>query len=191
MDNSLRSQVSGSGSRMMHGGFVNVTPFSENERIAVDALIDTLIPAEDEWPGAAELGVAELLLAYLVPDHSPVSLYPHFSRDEFGALMERIGAPLTHQSLEERVSSLANVQDQEPVLFARLRDFVYYVYYGHPAVVAMIRTTTRFGADYLGGSQPEGYVSSLETWGDRQLTGRGAFFPTDAVLRAPQAKEQS
>lgn len=106
-------------------------------------------------------------------------------------LVERIGTGLLSQSLEERVSTLTRIEEAEPRLFDRLRDFVYYVYYGHPTVVSLIRTKTRFGGDYLGGGQPEGYVDSLETWGERSLTARGAFFPTDAVLRAPQAKEQA
>ena len=191
MDNAVRGQVSRSGSRMMHGGFVDAEPFDETQRHALEAIIDTLIPAEDGWPQAAELGVADLLATYLVPADSPVSLYPHFSRDEFGALVERIGTGLLSQSLEERVSTLTRIEEAEPRLFDRLRDFVYYVYYGHPTVVSLIRTKTRFGGDYLGGGQPEGYVDSLETWGERSLTSRGAFFPTDAVLRAPQAKEQA
>lgn len=191
MDNAMRGQVSRSGSVMMHGGFVDVEPFTEQRHLSLEAIIDTLIPAEDGWPAVAELGVVDLLLTYLVPADSPVSLYPHFSRDEFSALAERIGAPLVSQSLDERVAALAAIEQAEPELFGRLRNFVYYVYYGHPAVVALIRSTTRFGADYLGGGQPEGYVASLETWGDTPLTRRGAFFSTNAVLRAPQAKEQA
>jgi hypothetical protein len=176
---------------MMHGGFVDAEPFDESHRRALEAIIDTLIPAEDGWPRAAEVGVADLIATYLVPADSPVSLYPHFSRAEFDALVERIGTELVPQQLDERVAALSRIEQAEPELFSRLRDFVYYAYYGHPEVVSLIRTTTRFGADYLGGGQPEGYVGSLETWGDRAMSARGAFFPTDAVRRAPQAKERA
>jgi hypothetical protein len=188
-DNSARIRVSRSGSRMMHGGYTTATALSDIERRQADALIDTLIPPEDGWPPAVELGIADLLAAYLVPAGAPVALYPYFGRDEFGRLLDWIAGPLVDRDLAARVAELASVESGDPELFSRIRDFVYYVYYGHPAVVELIRGRTRYGGDYLGGGQPEGYPD-IEGWGDRPLTTRGVFIPTDAVLPVQRIKEQ-
>jgi hypothetical protein len=182
-DNDARIRASRSGSRMMHGGYRTATALSDVERRNVDAIVDTLIPPEDGWPGAAELGIADLIADYLVPVGAPVSLYPHFGRLEFGALVERIGGPLLDADIAERVELLRTVERDEPELFAQLRDFVYYAYYGHSAVVRLIRARTRYGGAYLGGGQPEGYLEGLETWGDRPMTTRGVFIPTESVRR--------
>lgn len=188
--NQRRVQAARSGSRMMHGGYAGVPGLTPTERSHVDAIIDTLIPPEDGWPSASELGIADLLTTYLVPEGAPVSLYPHFTRAEFPVIAERIASAVVDAGLNARVAQLVSVEAAEPALFARLRDFVYYVYYGHPAVVALIRGTTRYGADFHGGPQPEGYEDTLEHWGDRPLTRRGVFIPTGAVLRAPQAVKE-
>lgn len=189
-DNAIRTRAARSGSRMMHGGYTDVPALDPTERAHVDAIIDTLIPPEGGWPPAAELGIADLLTIYLVPQHAPISLFPHFTRAEFPAIAERIAGPVLGQGIDARVSRLRAVEAAEPELFARVRDFVYYVYYGHPAVVALIQAATRFGGAYHGGPQPEGYDEGLETWGDRQLVTRGVFIPTGAVLRAPQAVKE-
>ncbi|KAA9155230.1 hypothetical protein F6B41_06835 [Microbacterium lushaniae] len=183
MDNRLRERAARSGSRMMHGGFVAVAPFDDAERTAVDALIDTLIPPEEGWPSAAELGIAELVAAYLDPPGSPVSLYPHFRREEFPSLVGGLLRGTAHAGIDARVAALHEAEVRDPATFARVRDFIYYVYYGHPAVVGLIRTTTRYGADYHGGPQPEGYESSMEGWGERPPPRRGVFIPTDRVIR--------
>lgn len=182
-DNAERIRHSRSGSRMMHGGYSNATPFTADERSQLEALIDTLVPPEEEWPGATDLRIADLLEAYIVPEEEPMTLYPHWRRNEFSALLGLIGGPLVGAGLDERVALLQTLESTDPALFARIRDFVYYVYYGHPAVVELIRSKTTYGADYLGGGQPEGYISSLETWGNREFTSRGAFIPTESVLR--------
>lgn len=189
MDNSLRARLSMSGSRMMHGGFVDPEPFSLEELAAVNAVIDTLIPAEDGWPSAAAMGIAELLVRYLVPEESPVSLYPHFTRAEFPQIARQLLGSAESGSLDERVAALTAAEQADGELFARVRDFVYYVYYGHPEVVRLIRARTRYGGLYRGGPQPEGYLEEMADWGSRDFVTRGVFIPTDRVLRAPQAKE--
>jgi hypothetical protein len=189
--NEPRVRAARSGSRMMHGGFTETAALAPATRARMDALIDTIVPPEEGWPSAVELGVADLLASYLVPADAPVSLYPHFGREEFETLLERIAEPLVGAGIEARTASLSGVETSEPELFARIRDFVYYVYYGHPAVVRQIQARTRYGADYLGGSQPRGYRGVLETWGERRMTTRGAYFRTDSILRAPQAKEHA
>jgi len=189
--NAARTKAAASGSRMMHGGYRDAPPFSAEQRARIDALVDTLVPPEDGWPSSAELGVADLIADYLVPEDAPVSLFPYFARTEFEDLMTRIASPLVGRTMQERVEQLRALERNEEQLFARLREFVYYAYYGHPAVVTQIRRRTRYGGDYLGGSQPAGYRGVLESWGDRPMTTRGAYFRTDSILRAPQATRES
>jgi len=190
-DNAERVRRARSGSRMMHGGFTAAIPLTAEERQQADAIVDTLIPPEEDWPDAASLGIADLLEVYIVPDDEPVSFYPHWRRAEFSELLAAVGGPLIGLSLDDRIEQLKGIEADDAAFFARVRDFVYYVYYGHSAVVKKIRETTKHGADYLGGGQPEGYSDSIETWGDRTFTTRGAFIPTDAVFRALTKKEQA
>lgn len=188
--NDARALAAVSGSRMMHGGYADAVSLDPTTRLVTDAIIDTIIPPEEGWPSSAELGIADLLARYLVPDDAPVALYPYFRAEEFPELAARIGGPLVGAEIEERVGALQVVETEEPELFARIRDAVYYLYYGHSAVVALIRSTTRYGADYLGGSQPTGYRGVLESWGSRTFTNRGVFIPTASVRRAPQAVKE-
>lgn len=182
----VRSAVSGS--KMMHGGYTDAPVLTDDQRALVDALVDTLIPPEDGWPGSVDLGVADTVAKYLVPEGDVVALYPRFRGAEFlGLLQEALGA-VVDAGLDDRVAVLSRFESERPALFARVRDFVYYAYYGTHEVVVQIQTLTRFGGDYHGATQPEGYVRSLEIWGDRPTTTRGAFVPTTAVLRVPQAR---
>src|SRR5690606_2659857 len=120
---------------------------------------------------------------------SPVSLYPHFGRAEFPQVARRLIGSAAFGSLDERVEALTAAEQADGDLFGRVRDFVYYVYYGHPEVVRLIRANTRYGATYRGGPQPEGYLAEIADWGERTFVTRGVFIPTERVLRAPQAKE--
>ena len=188
--NSERADSSVSGSRMMHGGYSGARLLSVRQRDRLDALIDTLIPPEDGWPSSSTLTVADVLARYLAPDDGVVIHYPGFTFDQFGQLLERVGTPLLSKELEGRVTHLKQFELDEYATFARLRDFVYYCYYGSPDVVELIRTRSRFGSDFHGRPQPTGYDQVLETWGQRTLTGRGAFFPTDAVRRVVSTTEE-
>lgn len=179
-DPAERAAAARSGSRMMHGGFTAARPLSGADRAAFDALVDTLIPPEDGWPPSASLGIADLAAVYLVPDDHPQSFYPHFRASEFHELLGDL-APRLDGELDARVAGLRAFDAGDPLLFGRVRDFVYYVYYGHPAVVALIGTSTTNGGRYRGHSQPEGYA--LRGWEGRAMTRRGTFIPTADVRR--------
>lgn len=181
-----RAAASRSGSRMMHGGFAEAAEFTDFERAAFDALVDTLIPPEDRWPNAATIGVTDAAARFLVPDDYPVSFYPHFRVGWFRGLLGRLGVTLIDAEVSARVTALAEFQRDDPELFDRIRDFVYYVYYGQPAVVRLIATRTTYGRRYTGRSQPAGYDQGQESWGSRAWSVRGAFIPTDQVRRAGQ-----
>lgn len=186
-----RARSSRSGSKMMHGGYTDAPAPTPDQRAALDALVDTLIPVEDGWPDAAGLRIADTIAIYLVPDGDVVPLYPKFRASEFLPQIVDLMASVVDQGLDERIARVREFEEREPALFARVRDFVYYAYYGSTSVVAEIRQRTRYGGDYTGRPQPDGYVDSLETWGTRSLTRLGAFIPTNAVLRAPQAGSEN
>jgi gluconate 2-dehydrogenase gamma chain len=54
------------------------TPLASAEARTLDALLDTLIPPDDEWPGAVEAGVPAFLLALLSTDLAPLA--PEYRR---------------------------------------------------------------------------------------------------------------
>jgi hypothetical protein len=190
LSNSERSSAARSGSRMMHGGYASARPLTKSQSDSFNALVDTFIPAEDGWPPADELSLAELAAQYLVPDDADLSLYPNFRVSEFFALLDERVPGLADLAPAERVAAVSNFEDEDATTFRRVLDFVYYVYYGHSDVVELIRQRTRYGKDFHGRPQPIGYDAVLENWGTRRPSpDRGTFIPTNAVLRAPQARK--
>lgn len=190
LSNSERRSAARSGSRMMHGGYTAAKPLTEAQRDTFNALVDTFIPAEDGWPPAAELSLAELATRYLVPDDVELSLYPNFRVSEFFALLDDKLPGLSHLEPRARVETVSGFEDEDPTTFRRVLDFIYYVYYGHSDVVEIIRQRTRYGKDFHGRPQPTGYDAVLENWGNRRPSAeRGTFIATSAVLRAPQARK--
>lgn len=178
-----RARRARSQSRMMHGGWLEASALDGEARDQFDLIVDTLIPPEDGWPTSETLRIVETAERYLVPDDEPLSFYPHWRRHEFAILLGRLGSQLAGRTLDERVSLLAGFEATDGADFARLRDFVYYVYYGSPTVVEEIRMRTRNGAEFHGATQPAGYDVRLEGWGGRVRTTRGVFIPTVAVRR--------
>ncbi|WP_208322010.1 hypothetical protein [Paramicrobacterium chengjingii] len=175
---------------MMHGGYAEGQQLSDSNRIVFNALVDTLIPPEDGWPPAREISLAELASRYLVPDDSEISFYPHFRTTEFFSVLDEEAPELRGENDSQRVVGLTRFEAINPKLFSRVRDFVYYLYYGHPDVVELIRQHTKYGPGFHGRPQPIGYEAVLENWGTRPLTNRGAFIPTDSIFRAPQAAQK-
>ncbi|UKA52219.1 hypothetical protein LFT48_21930 (plasmid) [Arthrobacter sp. FW305-123] len=186
-----RQAAARSGSRMMHGGYTNVRPLSAESRSAMNALIDTMIPPEDGWPSATDLRIADLAAVYLTPDDAELSLYPHFRLTEFFDMIAGNIGEMAELTPAERAAALGRFEQADAALFSRVRDFVYYVYYGHEDVVELIRQRTRHGKEFHGRPQPIGYDAVLENWGSRSFTTRGVFFTTDSVLATPQARKVS
>jgi hypothetical protein len=164
---------------MMHGGWADAPPFARAEEQNVEATIDALIPPEGGWPPAADLGVADTIRLYLVPDESSVSFYPHFRRSEFLDVVRSVVVPNDSAATSAALEAL---ESDNPSLFSRVRDFVFYAYYGTTAVVGEVRSRTRFGGNYNGAPQPHGYPGT-EQWDGRRTRGRGTFIPTVAVRR--------
>ena len=192
LSNPERRSAALSGSRMMHGGDAAAHPLTDLQRRTFNALVDTLIPAEDGWPPAAQLSIADLATKYLVPDDAELSFYPNFRVSEFFAAIDEGLPELAELGPDARVSEVSRFEEEDTATFRRILDFVYYVYYGHSDVVELIRQRTRYGKDFHGRPQPIGYDAVLENWGTRQPSReRGTFIPTDAVLRAPQARKAS
>ncbi|MFV0374275.1 hypothetical protein [Microbacterium sp.] len=190
LSNSERSSAARSGSRMMHGGYASAKPLTRRQSDTFNALVDTFIPAEDGWPPAAQLSLAPLAAQYLVPDDGELSLYPNFRVSEFFEILDRRLPGLADLTNDQRVPLMSAFEDDDVATFRRVLDFVYYVYYGHSDVVELVRQHTRYGKDFHGRPQPIGYDAVLENWGTRRPSAdRGTFIPTNAVLRAPQARK--
>lgn len=180
-----------SNSRMMHGGWRVATALDNDERRVFDALVDTLIPPEDGWPESAVLGICDLALRYITPDEEELSFYPHLRAEQFHELLRTNLVTLRSASPQERTEFLFALERQDPALFTLLRDFVYYIYYGHENVVSLIASATKYGADFHGAPQPLGYDRVMETWSDKPLTRTGAFFRTNDVVRIRSTRRET
>jgi hypothetical protein len=108
----------------------------------VDVLVaagDTMIPPEDDLPGAGEL-----CLRFVEDFGAP---------DQLDAL-EAFLPELTGAAMPD---SLAALERQQPTAFELLRWLVYHAYYGSPTVVDVLRSR---GSEYHGAPQPHGYATN-------------------------------
>lgn len=96
----------------------------------MNALLDTLIPGDDDFPSAGSLGLHEALLAH----------------DRFGAPYAAVSDLLPEEfanlSTEARARHINEIESREPDLFNGLIVGVYSLYYTHAAVSAVIERLT-------------------------------------------------
>jgi hypothetical protein len=139
------------------------------------ALVDVLVPGDDAFPPASEVGVQAKLadrLALMQGDGAVRAL-----ADALAAA----GGPLHGLDNEARGGVLARVERERPDDFLLVRNIVYLSYYESPAVHEAIRA---MGFTYHATPLPIGYeVGRFEPATDTPRHGRGAFVRTDEVRR--------
>jgi hypothetical protein len=139
------------------------------------ALVDVLVPGDDTFPRASEVGVQAKLADRLI-----------LMRGEGAvpALVEALasaGGPLHRLDGAGRVAVLSRLERERPDDFLLVRNIVYLSYYESPAVHAAIRA---LGFTYHATPLPAGYdVGRFDAKTDTPRHGRGGFVPTDAVRR--------
>ncbi len=145
---------------------------TREERRALDALTDTLLPGGSGFPPATATGMGELLLARLAASDPamPVQLLAMVNTGH-----GQPGDAAGWRQVAYRIEVIS------PQLFDAFRKQVYLAYYEQPAVIAAIRA---LGVAYNDKPLPEGYpdarfVPELDTPSHR----RGKWIPTHEVQR--------
>ncbi len=143
----------------------------------LQALIDTLLPGEDRFPAASQVGVhglvAERLRALIGPD----------ALTRVAEAIRQSGGPLASVPGESRAGIVARLEQEHGALFASVRMATYLSYYQNPIVVDAVRS---LGRVYNHAPQPDGYAMALFDPTDplqAPTHKRGRYTPTDAVER--------
>jgi hypothetical protein len=145
---------------------------TRDERRALEALMDTLLPGGNGFPAATATGMSELLLVRLA------ALDPAMPAQLLAMADTGHGQPADEAGWREVAYRIEVIS---PRLFDAFRKEVFLAYYQQPAVIAAIRT---LGIDYNDKPLPEGYpdahfVPELDTPSHR----RGKWIPTNEVQR--------
>jgi hypothetical protein len=134
-------------------GRAYVEPGSENIELAVldaaraellSAWAATIIPGDDEWPSGSDVqavGYVDRTLE-LAPQLRPRVLQV-LDEVRFHAL-EILEREFGAASLEDRVTVLQAVEEQEPLVFTLLKELTYEAYYRDETVAGILRDRTGF-----------------------------------------------
>ena len=123
---------------------------AEKNAAEFEALVDTLIPGDGEFPPASAVGAHGLLAERLRERHGAQALV-----ELLRALRAAAGGALADLAGDARVDAMRRFELDEPEFFAIVRTALYYSYYQSPLVVAAIRA---LGFAYNDAPQPLGYA---------------------------------
>jgi hypothetical protein len=144
------------------------------------ALVDVLVPGDDAFPPASEVGVQAKLADRWTLMRGDGALH---------GLIEALaaaGGPLARLDGDGRTAVLTRVERERPDDFLLVRNIVYLSYYESPAVHEAIRA---MGFTYHASPLPIGYeVGRFDAANDTPRHGRGAFVRTDEVRRVDLSK---
>jgi hypothetical protein len=144
------------------------------------ALVDVLVPGDDAFPPASEVGVQAKLADRLTLMRGERAVH---------SLVEALaaaGGMLARLDRDGRTAVLARIERERPDDFLLVRNIVYLSYYESPAVHEAIRA---MGFTYHAAPLPVGYdVGRFDPATDTPRHGRGSFVPTDEVQRVDLSK---
>jgi hypothetical protein len=144
------------------------------------ALVDVLVPGDDGFPPASEVGVQAKLADRLIDMRGEGAVR---------LLIETLvaaGGPLARLDGAGRTAVLARIERERLDDFLLIRNIVYLSYYESPAVHEAIRGA---GFTYHATPLPAGYdVGRFDPAADTPRHGRGAFVHTDEVRRVDLSK---
>lgn len=144
------------------------------------ALVDVLVPGDNDFPCASEVGVQAKLADRLILMRGVGAV-----RGLIDALAA-CGGPLAPLDPDGRTAALARIERERPDDFLLIRNIVYLSYYESPAVHEVIRA---MGFTYNTTPLPKGYdVGRFDPVADTPRHGRGHFLHTDEVKRVDLAR---
>jgi hypothetical protein len=111
---------------------------SEQERNALHAAMDEIIPAGDDMPAASEAGGLQYLKR-LAAEDADVAADIRRSLAALDKCSERLfEKAFDLVAREARISALGRLETTAPIEFTRLRDYIYEAYYTQPRVWKLI-----------------------------------------------------
>lgn len=168
------------------GGLQEPIRFSDLQAAVIDAVADTLIPPDPQWPTASEVGLVAFVGRYVTPSGYRNKHFPFAEEDDFTAGLDRLGRSFVDADAAGRTAAVAALEEAGDPLFEQLRALVYYGYYSRPVVTLAINRNLPAGRDYHGPPLPYGYLQTTEPWDEDLLTQaqeRGSYLATDEVVR--------
>ena len=173
------------------GGLQVPIRFDDTQTAVINAVADTIIPPDPNWPTASEVDLVTFVGRYVTPSGYRNKHYPFAGEDEFKAGLDRLGQAFVDADTAGRTEAVAALEKagQEEggdPLFEQLRSLVYYGYYSRPVVTLAIRRNLPAGRDYHGPPLPYGYLATTEPWDEETLTQageHGSYLETDQVTR--------
>lgn len=139
------------------------------------ALVNVLLPGDDLFPPAGEVGVHLWLME---------KLSAHFAEaeDVLARIVQALnhGQPRPFSDLEAaaQTSALTQFERDMPDLFALIRAAVYFGYYQTPPVIEAVRA---LGRDYNAAPQPHGYALAPFDLTTLPAQPRGHYIKTNDV----------
>ena len=127
------------------------------------AWVETLIPADGEWPSAADTPVVEYVDRTISLAARLRQVVLRALDDVDGEAVERHGAGLSALALEQRVALLRWFEDGDRHVFTLLKELTYEAYYRDPGVLEILERRTGFNNLLpVEGVQLDGYSTAYE-----------------------------
>jgi hypothetical protein len=151
--------------------------------------VDALVPGDDHWPSASQVGVQAVLASRIVDVDGEEAV------DRLAGLVRAAGG-FDGKNEAERSATVASLERDHGELFTLLRNAVYLAYYENPAVAARIRS---LGFTYKLRPHIGGYATlPVDPVRDRPRHQRGFYTRTEDVRRldlsrlagVPEAKRE-
>lgn len=146
-------------------------PSVQSARI-LQALVQAMLPGDDDFPSGAAVGVQGKLADRLFDQEGEKTLE---------AVLDALAGLADAGPGEPQRAIVAGFEADQPQLFALVRSVAYVSYYEGPFVQEAIRS---LGFAYNPAPLPKGYgVRRFDVATDRPSHGRGHYVPTDQVKR--------
>nr|AAZ78236.1 unknown [Mycolicibacterium austroafricanum] len=173
------------------GGLVAPVAFDELEAAVIDALADTMIPAEGGFPAASDVGIVDFFGRYTTPTGFRAKHFPYLEEDKLKSALAGLGEEFVNADTDTRTQAVLRLEKDDEEFFAQVRSLVYYGYYSANAVTVAIHQQIPAGRDYHGPPLPYGYLHCIEDWDEAALStsGQGSgYVATDDVVRVDLSK---
>lgn len=173
------------------GGLASPIAFDDLETAVIEALANTMIPAQGGFPAASDVEIVDFFGRYTTPTGFRAKHYPYLEEDLLKAWLTRLGDDFVKADSDTQTQAVLRLEKDDGEFFAQLRSLVYYGYYSANAVTAAIQQLIPAGRDYHGPPLPYGYLHCIEDWDEVTLStsGQGAgYVATEDVVRVDLSK---